>query len=55
VWANSFLPTPFELGSRYVDLLTSRVVEARMNGTPGLAMDEVFARMPLAMLVADRG
>ena len=55
VWTNSFLPTPFELGSRYVDLLTSRVVETRMNGTPHLAMDEIFARIPLAMLVADRG
>ncbi len=55
VWTNSFLPTPFELGSSYVNLLTGRVVETRMNGTPHLAMDEVFARMPLAMLVADRG
>jgi (1->4)-alpha-D-glucan 1-alpha-D-glucosylmutase len=54
-WTNTSLLTPSELGSRYVDLLTGGVVETRMKRIPHLAMDEVFARMPLAMLVADEG
>jgi len=53
VWINTVLPIPNRFGCRFVDQLSGGVVETKTDGVPRLLMNEVFARMPLAMLVAD--
>ena len=53
VWSDTALTLPHDLASkRYVDLLTGRAIGPRLHeGTQRLSMDQIFARMPIAMLV----
>ena len=57
LWSGTTLALPQNLASdcasgRYVDLFTGRTVDSRPDSaTRSLALSEVFARMPLAMLV----
>jgi (1->4)-alpha-D-glucan 1-alpha-D-glucosylmutase len=52
-WAGTTLALPSDLASEaYVDLFTGRAIDShREKGNFLLAVDEVFARMPIAMLV----
>jgi maltooligosyltrehalose synthase len=53
VWSDMALTLPHDLASkRYVDLLTGCAIGPYLHeGAQRLSMDEVFARMPIAMLV----
>jgi (1->4)-alpha-D-glucan 1-alpha-D-glucosylmutase len=53
VWSDMALTLPPDLAStRYVDLLTGCAIGPYLHeGTQRLSMDQVFARMPIAMLV----
>ena len=53
VWSNTTLTLSRDLTSRYVDIFTGRAVAAQLHeGEQWLRMDEVFARMPVALLVS---
>jgi maltooligosyltrehalose synthase len=53
VWSDMALTLPHDFTSkRYVDLLTGCAIDANLHeGAQRLPMDEVFARMPIAMLM----
>lgn len=54
VWERGCLPLAEDLPSRWTDIVTGKTIEAVDRPECGLAMDEVFETLPVALLYAEK-